>query len=82
MRINGVGVEERHQRKALLAALWRISNWLVRHINLLLFLLTYSTSVLFFALVISSQVSDSGSSSTTFSEAFIMAHFVVEPTLR
>ena len=81
MRSNGTGVKERHQPKTSLAALCRISNWLVRHINLLLFLLTHSTSVLFFVLVISTRVRDSGSS-TTFSETFSMAHFVVKPTLR
>ena len=80
MRSNGIGVEERHQLKILLAALWRISKWLVRHIKLLPFLLTHSTSVLFFVSVISTRVSRSGSSSTTFSETFTMAHFVVKPT--
>ena len=82
-RSNVIGVEERHQLKILLAALWRISNWLVRHFNLLLFLVTHSTSVLFFVLVISTRVCDSGPSSTTFyQEPFTMAHFVVKPTLR
>ena len=81
-RSNGIGLKERHQLKTLLAALWRISNWFVRHINLLLFLLTHSTSVLFFVLVVSPQVCDSAASSTTFSENFTMAYFVVKPALR
>ena len=46
-RSNRIGVEERHQLKILLAALWRISNWLVRHFNLLLFLVTHSTRFCF-----------------------------------
>ena len=74
-------MEERHQLKTLLAALCRIFNWLVRHINLLLFLLTHSTSVLFFVLVISNRVCDGGSS-TVCSEIFTVAHFVVKPTVR
>ena len=82
MGSNGIGVKERHQLKNLLTALCRIFNWLVRHINLLLFLLTHSTSVLFFVLVIYTGVCDSGSSSMTTSETFAMAHFVVKPTLR
>ena len=72
MRSSEIGVEERHQLKTLFAALWRISKWLVRHINLLLFLLTHSTSALFFVLVISTRVCDEGSSSSTFSETFTM----------
>ena len=74
-----IGVEERHPLRTLLAALWKISNWVFRHINLLLFLATHSTSVLFFVLVISTRVCDSGSS--TFSDTFSLAHFVVKPTL-
>ena len=76
MRSNGIGVEERHQLKTLLAALWRISSIYQ------LFLLAHSTCVLFFVLVISTRACDSGSFSATFSETFIMAHFVVKPTLR
>ena len=60
-----IRVEERHPLRTLLAALWRISNWLFRHINLLLFLATHSTSVLFFVLVISTRVCDSGSSTNS-----------------
>ena len=81
MKSSGLGMEERHQLNTFLAALWKISNWLVRRINLLLFLLTHSTSVLFFVLVISTRVCDIGSS-TTFSETITMAHFVAKPTLR
>ena len=66
MRSSGLGVETSHQLKTLLAALWRISNWLVRHIILLLFLLTHSTSALFLVLVIFTRVCDKVSSSTTF----------------
>ena len=53
MRSNGIGVEERHPPKTLLAAMRITSNWLVRNTNLLLFLLPPFTSVLFFVLVIS-----------------------------
>ena len=77
IRSNGIGVEERHPLKTLLAALWRISNWLVRHFNLLLFLVTHSTLVLFFVSVIFTQVCDNGSCSSTFSKTFTMANFVV-----
>ena len=65
MRSNGIGMEERHQLKTLHADLWRISNRLVRHINLLLFLWTHSASVLYFMLVVSTRVCGSSSSSTT-----------------
>ena len=34
MRTIGIRIEERHQLKPLLAALCRISDWLVRHINI------------------------------------------------
>ena len=69
--------------KHFLAALRIIFNRLVRYINFLLFLVTHSTSVLFFVLVISTRVSDSGSSSaSTFSEIFTKAHFVVKHTPR
>ena len=66
MRSSGIGVEKIHQLKTLLAALWRISNWLVRHIKLLLFLLTHSTITLFLVLDKFTRVCDEGSSSTTF----------------
>ena len=82
IRSNWIGVEERHPLKTLLAVLRRIANCLVRHINPLLYLLTHSTSVLFFVLVISTPVSDCGSSSLTFPETFIMTHFVVKHLLR
>ena len=36
IRSNRIGVEEKHPLKTLLAALRRIFNWIVRHINLLL----------------------------------------------
>ena len=75
-------MEERHRLKTLLAALWRISKWLVRYINLLVFLVTHSTRVWFFMLVISTRVYDNGSSSSTFSETFTMANFAVKLTLR
>ena len=82
IRSNGIGVEERHSLKTLHAALWRISNWLVGHINLKLFLVTNSTSVLIFVLVIFTRACNSGSSSSKFFETFTMAHFVVKPMLR
>ena len=82
IRCNGIGVEERHSLRSLLAALRRIFNWLVRHINLLLFLVTHSTIVLIFVLVTSNRVYDNVSSSSTFSETFIKAHFEVKPTLQ
>ena len=82
IRSNKIEVEKRNPLKILLAALWKIFNWLVRHINFLQFLVTHSTNVLFFAVVISTRVCDSDSSSTTFSKTFIMAQFVVKPTLR
>ena len=79
---NGIGVEERHPLRTSLAALRRIFNWLVRHINLLLFLMTHLTIVLIFVLLTSNRVCDNVSSSSTFSETFIKTHFVVKPTLR
>ena len=82
IRSNGIWVEERHPLKTLLAALCRISNLVVTHFNLLLFFVTLSTRVLFFVLITSTRVCDSGSSSSTFSEAFTMAHSVVKPLLR
>ena len=81
-RSNGMGVQERHPLRTLLAALRRISNWLVRHINLLLFLVTHSKNVLIFVLFKSNRVCDNVSSSSTFSRTFIQAHFVFKLTLR
>ena len=82
MRSSGIGVKESHQLKTLFAALWRISSWLVRHINLLLFLLTHSTSALFLVLVVFTRVCDKRSSSTTLFWNFHHGNFVVKPTLR
>ena len=82
MRSSGIGLKKIHQLKTLLAALGRISDWLVRHINLLLFLLTHSTSALFLVWVIFTRVCDEGSSSATFFWNFHHGNFVVKPTLR
>ena len=64
VKSNGIRGEKRYSLRTLLAAPWRISNWLARHINLQLLLVTHSTSVLLFVLGISSG------SSTTFSRNF------------
>ena len=82
IRSNEIGLEDRYYLKTLLAALSRVSKWLVTHINFLLFLLTHSTSASFFMLAISTRVCDCGSSSTTFSETFTVVHFVVKPTIQ
>ena len=58
VRSSGMGTEERHPLKILHAALSRISDWLVRHINLLLFLVTHSMRVCSFVLVISTRACD------------------------
>ena len=84
-----IGVEEMHPLKTLLAVQWEISNWLVRYINLLLFLVTLIQNTgdtlnkcFVCVLVKSARVCDSGSSSSTICETFTMAHFVVKPTLQ
>ena len=81
IRSNAIGMEEKHPLRTLLAALRRIFNWLVRHINLLLFLVAHSTIVLLFVLVTSNRVCDNVSSSSTFSETFSSRH-ILQSNLR
>ena len=89
IRSNGIGVEEKHPLKTLLAVQWEISNWLVRYINLLQFLVTLiqnsgdTLNMCFVCVLVkSARVCDSGWSSFTICETFTMAHFVVKPTLQ
>ena len=50
IRSNWIWVKNRHPLKTLHASLWIISHWLIRHIILLLVLVTHSTSLFFFCI--------------------------------
>ena len=81
IRSNWIWVKNRHPLKTLHASLWIISHWLIRLITLLLVLVTHSTSLFFLYWSCPQEHIHSGSSSSTFSETFIMAHFVFKPIL-